>query len=74
MLKMDAIVPVDSRASMQNPALRKHHADSGLTDVVKADVRLHTLEHEKVFVEAITSAIEPLEFHRKGEGGCTSTL
>lgn len=74
MPKMDAIVPVDIRASMRNPALTKHHADSGLTDVVKADVWLHTLEHGKVLVEAIAAGIEPLEFRCKREGGWNSTL
>ena len=38
-LKMDAIVPVDSRVFMQKSALREYLADSGLTDVLKSGGR-----------------------------------
>ena len=49
-LKMDASVPVDSRAFMQKRALRKYLADSGLTDVVKPGGGQYTLKHGKVLV------------------------
>ena len=64
-LKMDASVPVDSRAFMQKRSLRKYLDDSGLTDVVNPDRRQHTLKHGKVLVEAIWAGMEPLEFRRK---------
>ena len=64
---MDASVPVDSRVIMQERALRKYLADSGLTDVVKPGGRQYTLKHGKVLVEAISAGIEPLEFRRKVE-------
>ena len=66
-LKIDASVPVDSRAFMQKRALQKYLADSGLTDVVKPGGRQYTLKHGKVLVEAISAGIEPLEFRRKVE-------
>ena len=65
-LKMDASVPVDSTAYIQKRALRKHLADSGLTDVVRPDGRQYTLHQGKVMVEAIAAGIEQLEFLRKG--------
>ena len=45
-LRMDAGVPVDSRAFMRKRALRKHLTDSGLTEVVKPDIRQYTLKHD----------------------------
>ena len=66
-LKMDASVRVDSRVFMQKRAVRKYLSDSGLTDVVKPGGRQYTLKHGKVLEEAISSGIEPLEFHRKVE-------
>ena len=65
-LKMDASVPVDSRAFIQKRALRKYLAYSGLTDVVKPGGRQYTLKHGRVLVK-ISAGIEPLEFRRKGE-------
>ena len=59
-LKMDASVPVDSRVFMKKCALRKHLADSGLTEVVGPDGRQYTLK----LVEAIAAGIEPLEFRK----------
>ena len=49
-MKMDASVPVDSRVFMEKYALRKHLANSGLTEVVKPDGRQYTLKHGKVLV------------------------
>ena len=60
-------MPVDSRVFMQKRALRKHLADSGLTEVVRPHGRQYTLKHAKVLVEAIPAGIEPLEFRRKVE-------
>ena len=64
-LKIDASVPVDIRVFMQKCALRKHLADSGLTEVVRPDGPQYTLKHGKVLVEAIAAGIEPLEFRLK---------
>ena len=66
-LKMDAIVPADSRVFMQKRALRKYLADSGLTEVVGPDGRQYTLKHGKALVEAVAAGIGPLEFRRKVE-------
>ena len=71
-LKMDASVPVDSRAFMQKRTLRKYLADSRLTEVVRPDGRQYTLKHGKVLVEAIAAGIEPLEFRRKVKKKCVS--
>ena len=49
-LKMDASVTAGDRVSMQKRALRKYHAHSGLTEVVKPDGRQYTLKHGKVLV------------------------
>ena len=59
-LKADSSVPVDSRVFMQERALRKNLADSGLTEVEKPDGRQYTLKHGKALVEAIATGIEPL--------------
>ena len=64
---MDASVPVDVRVFMQKRALQKYLADSGLTEVLRADGRQYTLKHGKVLVEAMAAGIEPLEFRRKLE-------
>ena len=66
-LKIDASVPVDSRAFMQKRALQKYLADSGLTDVVKPGGRQYMLKHSNVVVEAIAAGIEPLELRHKVE-------
>ena len=65
---MDASAPVDSKVFMNKRVLRKHLADSGLTDIVKPGDRQYTLKHGKVMVEAIAAGIEPLEFRHKMEG------
>ena len=46
-LKVDASVPVDSRAFMQKRALQKYLADSGLTDVVTPGGHQYMLKHGK---------------------------
>ena len=66
-LKMDASVPEDRRVFMQKRALRKHLADSGLTEVVKPDGRQYTLKHGKVLVNGTAAGIETLEFRCKVE-------
>ena len=67
-LKMDASVPVDSRAFVQKRALRKSLADSALTEEVMPDCRQYTLKHAKVLVEPIAAGIEALQSCRKVEG------
>ena len=62
---MDASVPVDSRVFMQKRALRKHLADSRLTEVVRPDGQQYTVNHGKVLLEVRAAGIEPLEFRRK---------
>ena len=62
---MDANVPVDSKVFMQKRALRKHLADSRLTEVVRPDGQQYTVNHGKVLLEERAAGIEPLEFRRK---------
>ena len=66
-LKMDAIVPVDSRVFNSKCAVRKYITDRGLTEVVRPDGRQYTRKHCKVLVKAIAAGIKPIEFHRKVE-------
>ena len=56
---MDASVSVDSRVFMQKRALRKHLADSGLTDVVNVGGRQYTLKHGKVLVCLLYTSPSP---------------
>ena len=60
-MKMDASVPVESRVFTRKRALRKHLADSGLTEMVRPGGRQYTLKHGKGLVEVIAAGIKPIE-------------